>query len=164
VEIDAEVGGDEGGEEPATKDDIMDLESKLDELMAEFEQLMGDQGAGDGDDMGADIGGDAIEVDDTEEMMPEMGMMEEGVDLKAAPKPTTSEEGGVNKKSPVAANSGKAGMDSKPVAAGSAEEKGRPAPKAQDQGGTTSPKQGPAPKPVTKQESGVNDRSPVPKG
>jgi hypothetical protein len=51
--------------------------------------------------LGPDEGGDAIEMDDTEEM----GMME-AVSLKAAPKPVTSEEGGVNKKSTVAANAG----------------------------------------------------------
>jgi hypothetical protein len=93
--------GMDGGDEPATKDDIMNLEDKLDQLMAEFEDLMGD-----GDDFGPDEGGDAIEMDDTEEMEP--GMME-GLDLKAAPKPVTSEEGGVNKKSTVAANAGAKG-------------------------------------------------------
>jgi hypothetical protein len=105
-----DFGGDEGGSgEPATKDDIMNLEDKLDQLMAEFEDLMGDEGGadmGDGDGFGADEGGDAIEMDDTEEM--EVGMME-GLDLKAAPKPVTSEEGSVNKKSTVAANAGAKG-------------------------------------------------------
>ena len=99
--------GDEedSGDEPATKDDIMNLEDKLDQLMAEFEDLMGD-------------GGDAIEMDDTDEMEP--GMME-AVSLKAAPKPVTSEEGGVNKKSTYAANSGQAGMASRPVHTGASE-------------------------------------------
>lgn len=105
-----DFGADEGGSEAATKDDIMNLEDKLDQLMAEFEDLMGDAADGDigsdGDDFGADEGGDAIEMDDTEEM--EVGMME-GLDLKAAPKPVTSEEGSVNKKSTVAANAGAKG-------------------------------------------------------
>jgi len=101
----------DSGDEPATKDDIMNLEDKLDQLMAEFEDLMGD-----GDDFGPDEGGDAIEMDDTEEM----GMME-AVTLKAAPKPVTSEEGGVNKKSTYAANSGQAGMASRPVHTGAGE-------------------------------------------
>ena len=169
VEIDVADEAGEDSDEPATKDDIMDLETKLDELMAEFEQLMGDQGAGDGDDMGADEGGDAIEMDDTEEMMPEMGMMEEGVDLKAAPKPTTSEEGAVNKKSVVAANSGAAGMASKPVSTDTAEEKGRKAPDAKDmisdfqnKAGAGMKDQKAAPKPVTSQASGVNTKSPLP--
>ena len=117
--------GDEGGmggDEPASKDDIMNLEDKLDQLMAEFEDLMGgdDMGddMGDGDGFGPDEGGDAIEMDDTAEMEP--GMME-AVSLKAAPKPVTSEEGGVNKKSTYAANSGQAGMASRPVHTGAAE-------------------------------------------
>ena len=108
--------GDEGGDEPASKDDILNLEDKLDQLMAEFEGLMGGNDLGDGDGFGPEEGGDAIEVDDTEEM----GMME-AVSLKAAPKPVTSEEGGVYKKSAVAANAGAkgpVGNSVKPVHAG----------------------------------------------
>jgi hypothetical protein len=96
----------------------MNLEDKLDQLMAEFEDLMGSDDMGDGDGFGPDEGGDAIEMDDTDEMEP--GMME-AVSLKAAPKPVTSEEGGVNKKSTYAANSGQAGMASRPVHTGAAE-------------------------------------------
>jgi hypothetical protein len=96
----------------------MNLEDKLDQLMAEFEDLMGGDDMGDGDDFGPDEGGDAIEMDDTDEMEP--GMME-AVSLKAAPKPVTSEEGGVNKKSTYAANSGQAGMASRPVHTGAGE-------------------------------------------
>ena len=170
-EEDFEMGAEGGSDEPATKDDIMNLEDKLDELMAEFEQLMGGDSVDNGDDMAADEGGDAIEMDDTEEMMPEAGMMEEGVDLKAAPKPTTSEEGSVNKKSTVAANSGAAGMASKPVKTDTAEEKGRKAPDAKDlitdfqnKAGTGMKDQKAAPKPVTSQASGVNTKSPLPSG
>jgi hypothetical protein len=113
------IGAEEGGsDEAATKDDIMNLEDKLDQLMAEFEDLMGGDDMGDGDGFGPDEGGDAIEMDDTDEMEP--GMME-AVSLKAAPKPVTSEEGGVNKKSTYAANSGQAGMASRPVHTGAAE-------------------------------------------
>jgi len=112
------MGDKGGGDEPATKDDIMNLEDKLDQLMAEFEDLMGDDDLGDGDDFGPDEGGDAIEMDDTDEMEP--GMME-AVSLKAAPKPQTSEEGSVNKKSTYAANSGQAGMASRPVHTGAGE-------------------------------------------
>lgn len=166
VEVDSEeevsFGDDEGGsEEAATKDDIMNLEDKLDQLMAEFEDLMGNgAGAGDGDDFGADEGGDAIEVDDTEEMMP----MAEALNLKAAPKPVTSEEGGINTKSNVAANSGARGALAKPVHTTGETAQGRPAPSAKDMGGTTSPKQAPAPKPTTSQASGVNNKSPLPGG
>jgi hypothetical protein len=117
-EAEFSMGDEDSGDEPATKDDIMNLEDKLDQLMAEFEDLMGGDDLGDGDGFGPDEGGDAIEMDDTDEMEP--GMME-AVNLKAAPKPVTSEEGGVNKKSTYAANSGQAGMASRPVHTGAAE-------------------------------------------
>ena len=117
-EAEFSMGDEDSGDEPATKDDIMNLEDKLDQLMAEFEDLMGNDDMGDGDGFGPDEGGDAIEMDDTDEMEP--GMME-AVNLKAAPKPVTSEEGGVNKKSTYAANSGQAGMASRPVHTGAAE-------------------------------------------
>ena len=112
------MGAEKGSSEPASKDDIMNLEDKLDQLMAEFEDLMGNDDMGNGDGFGPDEGGDAIEMDDTDEMEP--GMME-AVNLKAAPKPVTSEEGGVNKKSTYAANSGQAGMASRPVHTGANE-------------------------------------------
>jgi hypothetical protein len=176
VEMDAEeemVDGDDdmgdAQDEADIEDRVVDLEDKLDELMAEFEAMMGNDGF-DNDGMDGDAGidgdveGDALEMDDTEEFAPEgqMGFME-GVDLKAAPKPVTSEEGGTNTKSTVAANAGAAGAVAKPVSTTGAEAKGRPAPTAKDMGGTTSPKQGPATKPVTAQASGVNTRTPFPK-
>jgi len=158
------------GSEPATKDDIMNLDAKLDELMAEFEAAMGDDDMGDGDDFGADEGGDAIEVDDTEEMIP----MAEAVSLKAAPKPVTSEEGSVNKKSNVAANAGAkgpVGSTVKPVHATGTEAKGRPAPTTkplisdfQNKAGTSMKSQSPATKPHLAQATGVNTTSPLPSG
>jgi hypothetical protein len=172
-----DMGGDEGGSnEPATKDDILNLEDKLDQLMAEFEDLMGGEGGdlGDGDDFGADEGGDAIEVDDTEEMMP----MAEAVSLKAAPKPTASEEGGVNKKSVVAANAGAKGpigSTVKPVHTGGEmggkhDASGAYSNQTKDLIGDFQNKAGAsmkglkaAPKPVTGQASGVNTKSPVSK-
>jgi hypothetical protein len=161
VEFGAE---EESGED--LEDRVVDLEDKLDELMAEFEALMADDEGAEGEvetDVDMDVdGGDELEVDDTEEFSPE-GFME-GVDLKAAPKPVTSEEGGINTKSTVAANAGAAGAVAKPVSTTGAEAKGRPAPTAKDLGGTTSPKQGPAPKPVTTQAAGVNTKTPFPKG
>ena len=176
VEIgaDDEIGGDAGGEEAATKDDILNLEDKLDQLMAEFEDLMaGGEGAaddmGDGDDFGADEGGDAIAVDDTEEMIP----MAEALSLKAAPKPVTSEEGAVNKKSTVAANSGAAGMAAKPVHTGANEggkhdAAGAYSNSTKELGVKPTQEAGKgafktaAPKPVTSQASGVNTKSPLP--
>jgi hypothetical protein len=171
VDMDDDMGADE--EEEELEDRVMDLEDKLDELMAEFEDLM-DGGSGDmgnGDDMGAEEGGDAIEMDDTEEMMPEMGMME-NVSLKAAPKPVTSEEGGINTKSTVAANAGAKGpigSTVKPVTTTGAEAQGRPAPTTKDLIGKVgnTPAQGTqkpsaATKPKLGQESGVNNKSTVP--
>ena len=174
VEVDGEeeveFGADEGQDEADIEDRVVDLEDKLDELMAEFEAMMGSDEGFDNDGEEGDAGidgeleGDALEMDDTEEFAPEgqMGFME-GVDLKAAPKPVTSEEGGTNTKSTVAANAGAAGAVAKPVTTTGGEAKGRPAPTAKDMGGTTSPKQGPAPKPVTAQASGVNTKTPFPK-
>lgn len=168
-----DFGGDEGGgDEAATKDDIMNLEDKLDQLMAEFEDLMGgDNDMGDGDGFGPDEGGDAIEMDDTEEM--EVGMME-ALDLKAAPKPVTSEEGGVNKKSTVAANAGARGALAKPVhtgADGGGHHDASPYKNTVKEIGTPSTQEAgkkafktAAPKPVTSQASGVNIRSITPGG
>jgi hypothetical protein len=171
----ADMGGnDMGGDEPASKDDILNLEDKLDQLMAEFEDLMGNNDMGDGDGFGPEEGGDAIEMDDTEEM----GMME-AISLKAAPKPVTSEEGGVNKKSTVAANAGAKGPignSVKPVSAGTEMGGKHDAAGAYSNStkdligkvgntpaqGTQSPK--PATKPVMGQASGVNTKSPVARG
>jgi len=146
---------DEG--EQDLEDRVVDVEDKLDELMAEFEELMGDLDAdGDGDHDMEDH--EAEPEMDGEEEAEEMEMMdsvyegealEEGADLTAAPKPVTSEEGD-GKSGPVAANSGAKGMDAKPVHTDTTDEKGRTAPSAKDQGGTTKPDLKPAPKPVTK--------------
>jgi hypothetical protein len=169
-----DMDGDDMDGEEDLEDRVMDLEDKLDELMAEFEDLMGGDDMGDGDGFGPDEGGDAIEMDDTEEIMPEMGNygMMENVSLKAAPKPVTSEEGGVNKKSTVAANAGAKGpigSTVKPVSTTGAEAQGRPAPTAKDLVGRVgnTPAQGTqkpsaATKPKTGQEGGVNNKSIVP--
>ena len=167
-----DMGGDEGGSEPATKDDIMDLEAKLDELMAEFETHMGGDEGGDGDDFGPEEGGDAIEVDDTEEMMP----MAEAISLKQVhPKTTTSEEGD-GKAGPVAFNAGARGMASKPVKTTGGDSAEGPHDTAAYRNSTkdligkvgNSPAQGtqnlkPATKPHLGQASGVNNKSPLPK-
>jgi hypothetical protein len=127
---------------------------------------------GDGDDFGADEGGDAIEVDDTEEMIP----MAEAVSLKAAPKPVTSEEGGVNKKSTVAANSGAAGMAAKPVHTGASMGGKHDAAGAysnqtkdligdfQNKAGSSMKDLSAATKPHLAQATGVNTKSPLPGG
>ena len=164
---------DEGGGEPASKDDILNLEDKLDQLMAEFEDLMGGDDMGDGDGFGPEEGGDAIEMDDTGEMQP--GMME-AISLKAAPKPVTSEEGGVNKRSTVAANAGAKGPIGntvKPVHAGGEGGGKHDAAGAysnqtkdligdfQNKAGASMKGQKPATKPHLAQATGVNTKSPV---
>jgi len=161
-------------DEADLEDRVVDLEDKLDELMAEFEALMGDEGAEghDGEDM-SDMEGDALAVDDTEEMMP----MAENINLKAAPAPVKSEEAGINKKAVYAANSGQAGMEAKPVKTGESNAMNG----KHDAAGayTNSPKEligkvqntpatggksmTPATKPHLAQATGVNTKTPFPK-
>ena len=168
---DIEADHDEG--EAATKDDIMNLEDKLDQLMAEFEAAMGgdDMGMGDGDGFGPEEGGDAIEMDDTGEMEP--GMME-AISLKAAPKPVTAEQGN-GKAGPVAFNSGATGMASKPVHTGANEGGHHDTPAYRNSTKDLIGKVGntpaqstqdlkPANKPHLGQASGVNNKSPLPSG
>jgi len=162
-----------GSDEAATKDDIMNLEDKLDQLMAEFEAAMGgdEMGMGDGDGFGPEEGGDAIEMDDTGEMEP--GMME-AISLKAAPKPVTAEQGN-GKAGPVAFNSGAAGMASKPVHTGTDGGGHHDTPAYRNSTKDLIGKVGNTPaqstqdlKPATKphlgQASGVNNTSPLPRG
>ena len=162
--ISMEADGDE--EEDADMEDLEDrvvsVEDKLDELMAEFEELMGadTEGEEEMDDMEdmADMDGEEVE---TMDMEMETESLEEGADLTAAPKPVTSEEGSVNKKSTYADNSGAKGAEAKPVSETGGEEKGRTAPKAQDQGGTTVPNEAAAPKATNSEPAGINDKSPI---
>ena len=171
-----DMGGDDmadddmGSSEPASKDDILNLEDKLDQLMAEFEDLMGGNDMGDGDGFGPEEGGDAIEMDDTEEM----GMME-AISLKAAPKPVTGDQGAYSK-SPVAANAGAKGpigSTVKPVHAGGEGGGKHDAAGAysnqtkdligdfQNKAGASMKGQKPATKPHLAQATGVNTKSPV---
>ena len=55
------------GDEPATQDDIKDLEAELADLKAEFEELMADKDMDDEDmDMGSEEGDDEMDMDDEE--------------------------------------------------------------------------------------------------
>jgi hypothetical protein len=178
VEFDSEESEEESGED--LEDRVVDLEDKLDELMAEFESLMGDEGK---EEEHSDIdvelepgeGGDALEMDDTAEFDSETEL-DESVSLQAAPKPVTAEEGGINKKSTTAFNSGAVGAVAKPVHASGTAEGGK-----HDAAGAYSNQtkeligkvqnsvggkktMSPAPKPVTSQASGVNTKTPFPKG
>jgi hypothetical protein len=146
---------------------VVDLEDKLDELMAEFEAMM------DGDNMTDTPDMTDMEVQDdeleTEGMMPMP--MEEAISLKQVhPKTTTQEAPGTDTKSTVAANSGARGAMAQPVKMTGDTAQGRPAPTTKDligrvgnspAQGTQSPKA--APKPVTTQAAGVNTRTPFPK-
>jgi hypothetical protein len=169
---DMEKDHDEGDIE----DRVVDLEDKLDELMAEFEAIMGGEGDGIESDMageeGDTLGGDAMAADDTMAFDTDESMME-NVDLKAAPKPVTTEPAGTNTKSTVAVNSGAKGMQGAPVRMTGDTAQGRAAPKTGDLPGVGSfknapakdgSKLAPAPKPVTAQAAGVNTTTPFPKG
>ena len=151
-ELDADDMEDtEEGEE--VEDAVIRIEDKLDQLMAEFESIMG------GD---ADMADDMDAEEDSEEVM-------EAVQLQKVS--VTHGDNGVQTKSPVAANAGQAGMASKPVKASTTTETGRTAPTAKDVDGASKFKNAPgqkkqeltsAPKPVTKDGSAYN-RSPVAK-
>jgi len=183
--IDNDMDDDMDSEE-GLEDRVIKLEDEVDRLVAEFEDLM-DGDFGD-EDMDVD-GGDELEMDDTEEFgndegeaefggdmddmddMDGKGMME-NVSLKAAPKPTTSEEGGINKKAVYAANSGATGMQGKPVHTGTSMG-GKHDTSAysnshkdligdfQNKAGNSMKDQKAAPRPVTSQATGVNTKSPL---
>ena len=173
-------GDDDMGEEMADadiEDRVVDLEDKLDELMAEFEALMGDQGEADADtemDMEVDSDDGMTDIEVADDEMETEGMMkmpmEEAINLKAAPAPVKSEEAGVNKKSTVAANSGAVGAAAQPVKMTGDVAQGRPAPstkdligKVQNTPAQSTVKQEPATKPHLAQATGVNTKTPFPK-
>ena len=167
----------EGEGDEDLEDRVVDLEDKLDELMAEFEALMGDNG---NDAVGDEMGGDDLEMDDTEtaefsngdeeesEEEIEMGMME-AVNLAKAPAPVTSEPAGTNTKGPIASNSGAKGAVASPVKMTGDTAQGRPAPKAGELIGKVQNSVGgdkkltPATKPHLAQATGVNTKTPFPK-
>ena len=154
---------DMGSEEAATKDDIMDLEDKLDQILAAFEAEFGEE-----------------EEEEGEEE--ESGVME-SVEMKKVPQPKGEDH---KAKSPVAANAGAAGMASKPVKFSGSSEGAPTSPKAPSSnayhtksgqsvkgagsfqnapGGAKGVKSGsgvPAAKPTLKQASGVNTKDIVP--
>ena len=167
----------EGEGDEDLEDRVVDLEDKLDELMAEFEALMGDNG---NDAVGDEMGGDDLEMDDTEtaefsngdeeseEEEVEMGMME-AVNLAKAPAAVTTEPAGTNTKSTVTANSGAKGAMAHPVKMTGDTAQGRPAPKAGELIGKVQNSVGgdkkltPATKPHLAQATGVNTKTPFPK-
>jgi len=189
VDIDADDMGDEGGEE--VEDAVIRIEDKLDQLMAEFEQIMGggDDDMGDddmgGDDMGDDDMGDdeMMEAEDDNEDDLEESVME-AIQLKQVGGQTYNSYGkmgdnGDQTKSPSLQNSGQAGMDSRPVKFSGQSEAVPTSPKnpsnAYSKGETSVKGAGQfknapaqktqdlekAPAPTKSQASGVNTKSPV---
>ena len=176
--IDIDMDDEEGGEE-GLEDRVVDLEDKLDQLMAEFEEIMGGDDMGD-DDMGDeegdmdDMGGD--DMGGMDDMGGEEDPMMEAITLKKVS--VTHGDNGVQTKSTNLNNSGQAGMDSKPVKFSGASEAVPTGPKGPTNAyakgetsvkGAGSFKNAPAqnnadltaaPKPVTKDEAG-KVRSPV---
>ena len=171
----------EGEDEEGLEDRVVDLEDKLDELMAEFESLMGDNGDSVGDEMGGDdlemddtetadfdMGGDGEEEEESDSEEIEMGMME-AINLAKAPAPVTSEPAGTNTKSTVTANSGAKGAMAHPVKMTGDTAQGRPAPKTGELIGKVQNSVGgdkkltPATKPHLAQATGVNTKTPFPK-
>ena len=161
------------------EDRVVDLEDKLDELMSEFEALMGGDEGDDGidsdlaGDEGEPLGGDALAQDDTQAFGDEQGMME-NVQLDKVATPKTGDDG-ANNKSVVAFNSGAKGMQGAPVKMTGDTAQGRSAPKTGDLPqagtfknvpgkGTSNSKLASAPKPTTAQAAGVNTKTPFPRG
>jgi hypothetical protein len=170
---DMEQDHDEGDIE----DRVVDLEDKLDELMSEFEALMGGDDDGMDSDLAGDEGepldGDALAQDDTQAFADEQGMME-NVQLDKVATPKMGDDG-ANNKSVVAFNSGARGMQGAPVKMTGDTAQGRSAPKTADLPeagtfknvpgkGTSNSKLSAAPKPMTAQATGVNTKTPFPRG
>ena len=176
--VDIDMDDEEGGEEDL-EDRVVDLEDKLDQLMAEFEEIMGGDDMGDESDAEFDDGAEEAGAElthDMEQDHDEEDAMMEAITLKKVS--VTHGDNGVQNKSTVDANSGQAGMDSKPVKFSGASESVPTGPKGPSNAyakgetsvkGAGSFKNAPAqnnadltaaPKPVTKDEAG-KVRSPV---
>jgi hypothetical protein len=177
VELDGDEDG-EGYEEEELEDRVVDLEDKLDQLMAEFEQEFGG-----GEEEGEEEFGSQMGDEEEGEEEEESGVME-AVEMKKVSVTHTDGADGSSKKSTVDANSGQKGMASKPVnfsgssesvptspkkptnygAKGETEVKGAGSFKNKVGGDASngSGKGESAPKPTKTQASGTNERSAVP--
>ena len=177
--VDIDMDDEEGmGGEEGLEDRVVDLEDKLDQLMAEFEEIMGGDDMGDESDAefddeaeeaGSDLTKDLEDGNDEDPMM-------EAITLKKIS--VTHGDNGAYTTSPGLKNSGQAGMDSKPVKFSGQSEAVPTGPKGPSNAyakgetsvkGAGSFKNAPAqnnadltsaPKPVTKDEAG-KVRSPV---
>jgi len=122
IDIDTDEMGEEEPEE--LEDRVVDLEDKLDQLMAEFEDIMGGEGEEDHGESDAEFDDEAEEdgEDLTHDMEQEHDDVEEAmmeaIQLKKVPGLYGSKIGGdsgTQTKSPVSSNSGQKGMASRPV-------------------------------------------------
>jgi hypothetical protein len=175
VELDDEDG--EGYEEEELEDRVVDLEDKLDQLMAEFEQEFGGGEEEGEEEFGSEEGEEEFGSEEESDVM-------EAVELKKVSVTHTDGADGSSKKSTVDANSGQKGMASKPVnfsgssesvptspkkptnygAKGETEVKGAGSFKNKVGGDASngSGKGESAPKPTKTQASGTNERSTIP--
>ena len=131
IDLDADEMGDEG--EEGLEDRVVDLEDKLDELMAEFEAMMGDEGGeedmgdeGGEEDMGDEDMMESAEEDDEEETVEESAeeddeeeeTLEESVQLQKVPTAKMGDNGQNTKSPTLGANNKVSSNGAKPVAAG----------------------------------------------
>ena len=113
IEADDDMAGD------GSEDRLVSIEDKLDQLMAEFEEIMGNGDAEmGGDESDAEFDDQAEEdgedlTHDMEQDHDEEAAMMEAITLKKVS--VTHGDNGQNTKSTSLANSGQAGMDSRPV-------------------------------------------------
>jgi hypothetical protein len=179
-----EFGGEEAGEE-GLEDRVVSLEDKLDELMAEFEEIMGAEGGdgdaddfggapdGDADDMGGEFGGEeggddfgGDDMGDEEEPMMESAALQPVKGLYGS---KIGGDDGVQNKSPALTKPKVVATGAKAVNfAGGAAAGTRTVPAPKEIPGTYKNAAGQkkqdleaAPKPTTSQASGVNNKSVV---
>lgn len=163
-----DMGDDDMGddmEEEELEDRVVDLEDKLDQLMAEFEELMGnDEDMGDEEDMGSD------EDMGDEEMMgasDDEDQLAESVQLQKVAAAKMGDDG-ANSKSVALSKPKLVQTGAKSVNFSQGDEKGRTAPTTQtvkgdfkNAVGIKGAKTETAPKPHTAQATGVNTKSPM---
>jgi hypothetical protein len=174
------VDADMGSEGPASKSDVMDLEDKLDQLLAAFEEEFGSAEEEEGEEEEEEGEEEEEEGEEEEE---ESGVME-AVEMKRVSVTHTDGADSGSKRGPIASNSGARGMASKPVKFSDGGESVPTSPKAPSNygakgqgslpgagsfqnapGGAKGVKGGKgeaAAKPVKTQASGVNTRDVVP--
>ena len=146
----------EADEEEDLEDRVVDLEDALDELKAEFEQIMAGEEGEEELELEPELDGDEEELEDSVDP----NIVREYTEK--APAPVTTEEGD-GSAGPVAGKNDMGGS-AQNIVSGSNEEKGRTAPTVTTQTTSTPDdrkgKQVPAPKPVTKSSEGKS-ASPV---